>query len=93
MVAIRKCTENFVATEVDDEILIVDLDGGELFSLTGTARTVWEAIDGKRSEPDIVGKMTEMHEGNLETISGDVARLLQEFEQAALVARDTHKPL
>lgn len=44
MVAIRKCTGNFVRTQVDDEILIVDHNGGELFSITGTAETVWQGV-------------------------------------------------
>ena len=85
MVAIRKCTENFVATLVDDEILIVDLDGGELFSLKGTARAVWEAIDGKRDEGALAQFMSNSHEGEADEIAADVAALLRDLEDAALI--------
>ena len=81
----RKSTQNFVATLVDDEVLIVDLDGGELFSLSGTARSVWDAIDGKRSAADIARLMADAHEGDAAIIDADVAALLAEFERAALV--------
>lgn len=87
MGAIRKLTENFIATRVDDEVLIVDLDGGELFSLTGTARSVWDAIDGSRDETAIVELMGARHTGDHARIAADVAALIDQFEAAALVAR------
>lgn len=87
MVAIRKLSANFIATEVDGEVLIVDLDGGELFSLTGTAKAVWEAIDGSRSEGDLAALMAEAHEGDPEVIANDLAGLVADFEKAALVER------
>ena len=93
MAAIRKCTGNFVATQVDDEILIVDLEGCELFSLTGTAKAVWQAIDGQRSEEEIARQMAQLYEADPQVISGDVAGLLGQFEDAALIERGQHKPL
>lgn len=87
MSAIRKCTDNFIATKVDDEILIVDLDGGELFSLGGTARTVWEAIDGTRDEAQIAALMAQTHRGDPAAIANDVRALIKELEKAALIER------
>ena len=88
MAAIRKLTDNFIATRVDDELLIVDLDGGELFSLRDTARSVWNAIDGMRDEIAIAGKMSDEHEGDPARIAIEVATLLGELEDAALIARE-----
>lgn len=93
MGAIRKCTGNFVATKVDDEILIVDLEGGELFSLTGTAKAVRQAINGQRSEEEIARQMAQLYDADPKVISGDVAGLLSQFEDAALIERGQHKPL
>ena len=84
----RKLTANFVATRVDDEILIVDLDGGELLSLEGTGRAVWELIDGVRSEADIVAALSEAYDAERELLTRDVEALLAELENAALVALD-----
>ena len=81
----RKLTANFVATEVDDEVLIVDLEGGMLFSLEGAARTVWQAIDGQMSEAEIAEQMARTHVGPAREIASDVRELLQELEDAALV--------
>lgn len=87
MVAIRKLGRNFVATLVDQEVLIVDLDGGELFSLSGTAKSVWEAIDGRRDVAGIAAIMTKGHQGEPGVIARDVAELIDQFEAAALVER------
>ena len=61
MAVLKKLKDNFVVTQVDDEVLIVDLDGGELFSLSGTGRAVWEAIDGKR-DADAIAALLAMSE-------------------------------
>ncbi|MBX7458651.1 PqqD family protein [Qipengyuania sp. 1NDH17] len=87
MGAIRKLTDNFIATEVDGELLIVDLDGGELFSLSGTAKAVWDAIDGTRNADAIAALMAERHRGDPAVIAADVKALVGQFESAALVER------
>ena len=87
MTTLRKITANFVETEIDDEILLVDLDGGELFSLSGTAREIWRLIDGKRSEADIVSAMSETHHAATDRISEDVALFLGKLQKASLVER------
>ena len=86
MEPLGKLSQNFVATRVDDEVLIVDLDGGELFSLSGTARSVWEAIDGTRTEREIADRMTREHEGDAGVIAADVTALVHQLKAAALLA-------
>lgn len=85
MVAIRKCTENFVATLVDDEILIVDLDGGELLSLEGTGRAVWELIDGERDTAAIAEQLIERFDAPDGQIDADLGHLLKDLSEARLI--------
>ena len=81
----RKITENFIATSVDDEVVLIDMAGGELFSLKGTARAIWEAIDGKRGLEDI-GRLMERE---YDVQSGDalagVGSLVAELKSAKLL--------
>lgn len=86
MGAIRKLTGNFVATPVDDELLIVDLHGGELFSLGGTARAIWDAIDGTRDEAQIVHHLAATYEADAATLAREVGVFLAELKTASLVA-------
>lgn len=84
----RKLTANFVETRVDDEILVVDLDGGELLSLEGTGRAVWELIDGQRSLAGIAETLEREYDAPRERLEQDVAGLMRELEAAKLVALD-----
>lgn len=81
----RKLTANFVETDVDDETLIVDMDGGLLFSLSGTGRAVWKAVDGERSKEAIARLMVADFAGDEAEIAGDIERLLRDLAGARLV--------
>ena len=82
----RKLTANFVETRVDEEILIVDLDGGELLSLDGTGRAVWELIDGERSLVAIAEALEGDYDASRHRLEQDVIGLMRELEAAKLVA-------
>lgn len=81
----RKLTANFVETDVDGEILIVDLDGGELLSLSGTGRAVWQLIDGVRSGEEIVALLERDYAALDGVIAQDVADLLDRLARARLL--------
>ena len=83
----RKLTANFVATQVDDELLIVDLDGGQLLSLSGTALEIWALIDGEAGEDAIIAALAERYAAARDEIAADVAALLADLESAALILR------
>ena len=84
----RKLTANFVETRVDDEILIVDLDGGELLSLEDTGRAVWDLIDGQRSLAAIAEALELEYDASRNRLERDVASLMRALEAAKLVAFD-----
>lgn len=88
MAVIHKLNENFVATQVDDEILLIDLKGGELFSLSGTAKAVWEMIDGKRDIHEIASALCSAFEAPVETIEDDVRSLVRSLSELHLVGTE-----
>ncbi|WP_435199737.1 PqqD family protein [Qipengyuania sp. 902] len=82
----RKITANYVETEIDDEILLVDLDGGELFSLSGTAREIWRLIDGEQTLDEIADTVARGYSVEEKQLQRDVARFVAQLRDAALVA-------
>ena len=84
----RKLTANFVETRVDDEILIVDLDGGELLSLEDTGRAVWDLIDGQRSLAAIAEALAREYDAPRDRLEQDVTVLIYELAAAKLVVQD-----
>ena len=85
MMTPRKLTDNFIATLVDDEVVLIDMAGGELFSLKGTGRAIWDLIDGERSREDIAAHLTESYEVEMTEAADGVDALLQDLAHAKLV--------
>ena len=54
MRALTKLTDRFTETSIDDEIVIMRLDNGEFFALSGTAAAAWRLIDGQRDRLALV---------------------------------------
>ena len=79
-----KCSENFLETELDGEILLVDLEGGQLMSMAGTARAIWQLIDGTRSEEDIVSALLDRYRG---VSRKEVSAFLDDLERSDIVVR------
>ncbi|TMM48290.1 PqqD family protein [Qipengyuania marisflavi] len=85
MPIVRKLPEAFVETEVDGEVLLIDLDGGELFSLTGTARAIWLAIDGSRDVPAIAASLANAYDGDAAAIRSECESFVAQLAEARLV--------
>ena len=55
--AIRKLVDNFTEADIDDEIIIMRLDTGELLGLDGTSAEIWRLIDGARDREELIGAL------------------------------------
>lgn len=85
MTALKKRDDRYIATEVDDELILLDMEGGELFSLTGTGREIWEAIDGTRDADAIIAEVAGGYDGDKDAIESDVRTFLKELGAVGLV--------
>lgn len=88
MTVIRKLAGNFTEADIDDEIVIMRLDNGELLSLADTAAAVWRLIDGRRGEEALVEALAAEFAADKAQIADDVRDLLGELKEARLVADD-----
>jgi pyrroloquinoline quinone biosynthesis protein D len=86
MTAIRKLVQNFTEADIDDEIILMRLDNGELLSLDGTAAAVWRLIDGRRDQSALVEALAEEYIADRRKIADDVRELLAQLQEARLVA-------
>ena len=88
MSSIRKLAANYTEADIDDEIILMRLDNGELLSLTETAAVVWRLIDGMRDRDALVTTLGTQFDADRQLIARDVAELLQQLSEAGLVAED-----
>jgi hypothetical protein len=82
---LRRVEGGAIATEIDDELVLLGLESGELFSLAGTARFVWDRIDGTRNLARLTRECEDAFAGDREAIARDVAAFVGELAAAKLV--------
>jgi len=85
MGAIRKCSSNFVETDIDDEKVVMSLDSGEFFALKDTGLAIWDLIDGSRDLAAIAAHMAQAYDAPVGQVTTDCETFLLELQSAGLV--------
>lgn len=88
MSAIKKVSERFTEADVDHEIVIMRLDNGEFFSLSGTAAEIWRLIDGERDRNALLETLAGTYPGEDERISTDVDDFLTALRETGFLGKD-----
>ncbi|MFY2763000.1 PqqD family protein [Arenimonas sp. MALMAid1274] len=76
-----------LATEVDGEILLLSVDKGRYFSLTGVAASVWERLARPATLDELADEVARRYEVGSDTCRQDVDDFVQQLLQAGLAVR------
>ena len=87
MSTFRKAEGRFSETEIDDEVVVMNLESGEFFSLTGTARAIWQLIDGTRDRGALLAELAGDFEAEQAEIAADLDPFLETLGAAGLIVR------
>lgn len=87
MTAITKLSDRFSEADIDQEIVIMRLDTGEFFSLSGTAAAIWRLIDGERDAAGLVTAAGREFEPGDTDIRADIEEFLSRLRETGLLAR------
>lgn len=82
---LAKATDRFSETAIDDEVVVMSLESGDFFSLTGTARAVWYLIDGTRTRAALLADLAAQFSCEPEEMAEDVDAFLNELSAAGLL--------
>jgi Coenzyme PQQ synthesis protein D (PqqD) len=80
-----KRTAAFSETTIDGEVVLLNLDDGTFFSLTGTAAEIWPLIDGIRDRDALLADLAEVFGVAPEMIMGELDAFLAELAGAGFV--------
>lgn len=83
--AISKRIGSFTEADVDDEVIVMRLDTGELFALAGTAAAIWRLIDGQRDREALRAALAEEYDAGSQEIGDDLDHLIEQLKDAGLV--------
>ena len=82
---LTKLRDRFTETEIDDEIIVMRLDTGDFYSLSGTAGAAWRLIDGQRDKAGLMADLAEEFDTDQAAIAADVEELLLRFRKMGLL--------
>ncbi len=85
-VPLRKNPQAFSETAIDGEVVLLNLNDGTFFSLTGTAAEIWPLIDGLRDRPALLADLAAEHGTTAEVIAADVDHFLAQLTDAGFIA-------
>lgn len=84
---LAKAAGRFTETTIDDEIVVMSLDSGDFFSLTGTARAIWLALDGQHDRAGLINALAADFAAEPDEIADDVDAFLAQLMAAGLLTR------
>lgn len=80
-----KQRDRFSETMVDGEVVLLNLDDGTFFSLTGTAAAIWALIDGERNRDAMLAELAAGYEAEVETIAPQLDAFVTQLKVAGFV--------
>jgi hypothetical protein len=88
MTILTKQADRFTETDIDDEIVVMRLDNGNFFSLSGTAAATWRMIDGTRDRNGLLSALAAQYQGDEAKIAADIDEFLAKLREMGLLAVD-----
>lgn len=82
---ITKRKEQYSETAIDDEIVVMSLDSGTFFSLTGTGRAIWELLEAQNERARLLAALAEAYAVDEAAIAGEFDAFIASLSEAGLV--------
>jgi hypothetical protein len=83
--AIRKATGRFVETELDGELVLMNVDTGRFHVLKETGLAIWRLIDGERDLAALQSAMMERYAVEEARCRAETAKFVEMLSGAGLV--------
>ena len=86
LTVLSKQSAKFSETQIDDEVVLMVLDSGDFLSLTGTASSIWNLIDGTRDRAMLIAALALEYDVPESRIAPDVDAFLAQLGEAGLIS-------
>ena len=74
-----------VRTESTGRVALLHLDATQPVVLDGTAAAIWELLDGRRDQPDVIAELEANFEDNSNQLASQVEAFLASLEAQRLI--------
>jgi hypothetical protein len=77
--------ERVLATRVEDQLALFDVDVGRYYGLDQVGGRVWELCDGSRELSDLVAVIGDEYDAPLDVVASDLKELLADLASENLI--------
>ncbi len=77
--------ESMLATELDQETVLMSIDAGAYYGLKGPARSIWEQLETPLTFSALVDRLVKEYRVTPEACAADLVGFLAEMEQEGLL--------
>ena len=81
--------DGVVTQQASQTLVLLDVEGGEYYSLNPVGARAWELCDGSRSVEEVIAIICQEYEASEEDIRKDVIGLLEELTGENLLVKVT----
>ena len=81
-------SDDLIATELDDETVLMSIDAGSYYGLDGTSRTIWQKLESPISFSELVDSLVREYRVSADACASDVQRFLCDMEREGLIRVD-----
>jgi hypothetical protein len=74
-----------LSTELDQDIVLMNIDAGAYYGLAGTARSIWEKLATPMTFSALVGMLVDEYEITPEAVAADLQGFLGKMERKGLL--------
>ena len=78
-------SNDLIATELDDETVLMSIDAGSYYGLEGTSRTIWERLESPTLFSELVDSLVREYRVTADACMSDVQRFLCDMEREGLI--------
>jgi hypothetical protein len=77
--------DSLLATEIDGDVVMMDVGSGRYFHLDNTGSKIWTMMDGPTTVSDICDRLLKAYDGDAGKIQADVLAFFARMEASDLV--------
>jgi Coenzyme PQQ synthesis protein D (PqqD) len=78
--------DQIIAQKAASELLLLNMEDGNYYSLNEIGGRIWELCDGKRTVSQVVAALAVEYQAPYSTLENDVLELLDDFRRGNLIA-------
>ncbi|AFY99915.1 PqqD family protein [Calothrix sp. PCC 6303] len=85
-----KLAEDILFSQIDNEAILLHINGGHYYSLSETSLPFWEALQNQQPLEVVVNKITDEYEVEREQVLKDLQDFLQDLANYDLISSDSN---